>query len=166
MSCEYEWQRNRATAFHAPIGSSKRFLSRLPELLEHRHWALTLQAGASLIAPHASWELIHVYVEHEREEDRSSIGEAVGWTPAPEGKVVLMTPFFRTSVWRGHASRGVSYPPSVTGLWHVLEHLFHTEQTVTRLLDSFVEQADVRPSDDSFSLSAFARHLDGLTPYP
>jgi hypothetical protein len=121
-SREYDWQRNRAAAFHAPVGSPKRFLNRLPELLGERLWALTLQAGASLAAPHASWDLIHVYVKPESGEDPSSIGEAAGWSPAPDGKVVLMTPFYRTSVWRGARKlRGlpvVSTLQLILDLWH------------------------------------------------
>ncbi len=51
----YDWRLNRGIAVHAPIGDLAEFLRRLPGLMHHRYrWALTLQAGASLVAPHAT----------------------------------------------------------------------------------------------------------------
>ena len=121
-SREYDWQRNRATSFHAPVGSPKRFLNRLPELFDGRLWALTLQTGASLVAPHASWDQIHIYVRTEDEEDLRPVGQAAGWSTSPEGKVILMTPFYTDSVWRGvRAVRGlpvVSTLQLIVDLWH------------------------------------------------
>lgn len=121
-SREYDWQRNLAMSFHAPVGSPKRFLKRLPEILEDRDWALTMQAGASLVAPHASWDQIHIYVRTQDENDILGIAQAAGWSTSPEGRVVLMAPFYMDSVWRGARSvRGlpvVSTLQLILDLWH------------------------------------------------
>lgn len=82
----YDWQRNRALSFHAPVGSPKRFLKRLPEILEDRGWALTMQSGASLVAPHVSWDQIHIYVRPQDEDDILGIAQAAGWSTSPEGR--------------------------------------------------------------------------------
>jgi hypothetical protein len=109
-------------SFHAPVGSPQRFLKRLPEILEDRVWALTLQAGASLVAPHASWDHIHVYVRTENEEDLLGIAQALGWSASPEGRVFLMRPFYTDSVWRG--ARSVHGLPIVSALQLILD-LWH-----------------------------------------
>lgn len=64
---QYDWQRNARLAVEAPVGNLDRFLARLPPMLKGVRWALTLQAGASLVAPIAAWDTIHVYVAVERE---------------------------------------------------------------------------------------------------
>lgn len=121
-SREYDWRRNRATSFYAPIGSPKRFLDRLPELLSGRHWALTLQAGASLIAPHASWDQIHIYIRTKDDEDLHGIAQGAGWSTSPEGKVVLLMPFYTHSAWHGaqsaHGLPVVSTLQLILDLWH------------------------------------------------
>ncbi len=58
---QYIWRSNVQVPFQAPVGSPSRFLPRLPRLMPELRWALTLQAGASLFAPHATWERIHLY---------------------------------------------------------------------------------------------------------
>src|SRR5438477_12668 len=60
---KYDWTRNGRLAVDAPIGDAQRFLRRLPQSLPGVRWALTLQAGATLIAPHAKWDKIHLYVD-------------------------------------------------------------------------------------------------------
>lgn len=118
----YDWTRNAALAFHAPVGSAERFLPRLPAALEGRRWALTLHAGASLLAPHAAWERVHLYVEARQARELAAIGRAAGWSPAREGRVVLMQPFHRTSAWHGVRDVGglpvVSPLQLVLDLWH------------------------------------------------
>lgn len=118
----YTWERNERVAFHAPVGDLPRFLRRLPELLKDTRWALTLHAGASLIAPHATWERVHAYVAVPTAADLARVGVAQGWTPAEEGQVVLMKPFYRTSVWDGVKLAGplpvVSELQLVLDLWH------------------------------------------------
>jgi hypothetical protein len=121
-SREYDWQRNRWMSFHAPVGSTKRFFNRLPTILEGLRWALTLQAGASLVAPHASWDQIHIYVATENDDDLQNVAVGAGWASSPEGRVVLMTPFYTDSVW--HRCRSVRGLPVVSTLQLILD-LWH-----------------------------------------
>ncbi len=112
----YDWTRNRSVAFAAPVGAPDRFLRRLPGVLGRaapgqtdgkrppltgRRWALTLQAGASLIAPHAKWDAVHIYVDARSVDELLAIGERAGWPASPTGSVVLLSPYYRTSVWHG-----------------------------------------------------------------
>lgn len=118
----YDWKTNTAVAFHAPVGSPQRFLRRLPEVLEDHRWALTLQAGASLVAPHAAWDLVHLYVDAKSDDGLLEIGQQQGWEPGEGGKVVLMAPFYKTSVW--HGSRRIRDLPVVSDLQLILD-LWH-----------------------------------------
>jgi hypothetical protein len=133
----YDWTRNAAVSFAAPIGVPERFLRRLPEVLgtlttealtrparvkRHRRWALTLQAGASLIAPHAQWETTHLYVDADETDDLVEIGERAGWYPSAGGNLVLLLPNYRTSVWHGafvkHGLPAVSQTQLILDLWN------------------------------------------------
>lgn len=101
-SASYDWTANASVAVHAPMGDPHRFLARLPELLggaNERRWALTLQAGASLLAPHATWERLHLYFDAEHPRDLADFAAAMRWRVGKDGNVVLMRPFYRTSVW-------------------------------------------------------------------
>lgn len=133
---EYDWRKNTAIAFHASVGSPNRFLRRLPEMLHDRRWALTLQAGASLVAPHASWDLIHLYAGVRDTDQLLEIGQRQGWEPGDGGKVVLMAPFYKAAVWHGSQRIGglpvVSTLQLILDLWHYpvrgreqAEHLMH-----------------------------------------
>jgi len=118
----YTWERNEMVAFHAPLGDPTRFIRRLPKLLKDTRWALTLQAGASLVAPHASWDRVHAYVDAASRAELIHVGRAHGWTPAEEGQLVLMKPYYRTSVWEGVEQAGtvpvVSELQLALDLWH------------------------------------------------
>ncbi|HET6232323.1 MAG TPA: type IV toxin-antitoxin system AbiEi family antitoxin [Longimicrobiaceae bacterium] len=100
----YDWTRNRSQAFHAPIGSVDRFVRRLPDVFGETGWALTMHAGASRIAPHAVQDddgRVHVYVDAANGRAMAELGRAAGWTPASDGRVVLMKPYYKTSAWFG-----------------------------------------------------------------
>jgi hypothetical protein len=120
----YEWTRNESLAVHAPIGDADSFITRrLPHLLfRDRKWALTLQAGASRLARLASWERIHVYIECRTPKDLSAQAFANNWTPGTDGRIVLMRPFYRTSVWDSlqqfNRASVVSALQLVVDLWH------------------------------------------------
>jgi hypothetical protein len=140
---EYYWKKNTAVAFHASVGSAERFLRRLPEMLKEHRWALTLQAGASLVAPHATWGLIHVYIDAANTDELIAIGERQRWEAAEGGKVVLMAPFYKKSAWHG-VQRIKSVPvvsnlQLILDLWHYpirgreqAEHLIATVLTAKR----------------------------------
>lgn len=115
----YTWERNEMVAFRAPVGDPARFLRRLPALLGDARWALTLQAGASLAAPFATWERVHAYVAASTRTELIGVGEALGWTPADDGQVVLMKPYYRTSVWNG--VRSIEAIPVVSDLQLALD---------------------------------------------
>lgn len=118
----YDWRRNEMAAFHAPIGDVSRFLRRLPDAFGDRRWGLTLHAGASLVAPHASWERVHAYVSVERAAELYEVARRQGWPPAEDGRLVLIRPYYRHSVWRGLRSVDglpvVSDTQLVLDLWH------------------------------------------------
>jgi hypothetical protein len=118
----YDWTRNAAVTFHSPVGSVERFVTRLPGVLEGRTWALTGQAGASLVAPHATWDRIHVYVDANDEDGLLELGHALGWTPGEGGRLVLMAPYYAASVWHGLQTLQelsvVSVLQLVLDLWH------------------------------------------------
>jgi hypothetical protein len=125
-SRRYDWRQNPSVAFAAPIGHPDQFLKRLAATLgssvKRRRWALTLQAGASFIAPHAHWDIFHAYVDVESVDQLIEIGSQAGWPLSPTGRLVLMQPRYRTSVWY-HAEevRGlpvVSRTQLVLDLWH------------------------------------------------
>jgi len=96
-SRSYRWTDNRQLRIAAPIGSPRRFLSRMPQFLAGRQWALALQAGASLLAPHAKFDIVHAYVDTALSLEETALRH--GWEPAPEGKFCLLEPLYRESVW-------------------------------------------------------------------
>jgi hypothetical protein len=104
----------------APIGSPERFYPRLIDALGARRWALTLQAGASLVVRHAVWETIHVYVEDLRETVQH-LAHEIGWERG-EGKLVLLEPHYADSAWFGmRAAKRVNVVSDlqlVLDLWH------------------------------------------------
>ena len=118
----YDWKRNEALPVQAPVGDSRRFLRRLGgELAWHRPWALTLQAGASLVAPHTVFETIHVYLDVPHRAALAEVAEASGWQPG-SGKVVLLRPEYDDSIWS--ETRRIDGIPIVSDLQLVLD-LWH-----------------------------------------
>lgn len=133
----YDWTRNPSAAFNAPIGDATRFLRRMRAGWSGPRWALTLHAGAARVAPLATWNRVHVYVDVPESSALVGVGEAQGWVPSEGGNVVLLKPWYRTSVW--HGMREISGLPVVSplqlalDLWHYplrgreqAEHLLDT----------------------------------------
>lgn len=118
----YDWTRNHCVAVHAPVGDPLRFMRRLTSTLGPHRWALTLQSGASLVAPLATWERIHAYVDVPGPEALMDIAERAGWPVSGEGRLVLMRPYYRDSVW--HNVRKVDDLPVVSDLQLALD-LWH-----------------------------------------
>ncbi|MGI9089910.1 MAG: type IV toxin-antitoxin system AbiEi family antitoxin, partial [Gemmatimonadaceae bacterium] len=118
----YDWTENVALPVHAPVGDPRRFLDRLPSIIPPTlRWALTLQAGASLLAPHAAWERIHIYVDVPDLNELRSLATAARWRPGDDGNLVLMRPVYRTTVWGEvqHIRRlpVVGFPQLLVDLW-------------------------------------------------
>jgi len=133
----YDWRKNAQQAFAAPMGDPGRFLRRLPDVLSNYRWALTLQAGASLLAPHATWDKVHIYIGVRLTRDLQTVGTAAGWAPDPAGQVVLMQPWYDDAVWADlqvvHTAPIVSTLQLILDLWHYpvrgreqAEHLLET----------------------------------------
>ncbi|WP_420127991.1 type IV toxin-antitoxin system AbiEi family antitoxin [Longimicrobium sp.] len=133
----YDWTRNASVAFNAPMGDVTRFLTRMSRAWSGPRWALTLQAGAARLAPLATWNRAHVYVDVPDVSALMGVGQAQGWEPAEGGNVVLLKPWYRTSAW--HGIREISGVPVVSplqlalDLWHYplrgreqAEHLMET----------------------------------------
>jgi hypothetical protein len=115
----YDWTKNQSVTLQAPVGDPLRFLRRSRGIFESYRWALTLQAGASLVAPHATWERVHVYVDVQSDEDLLEIAKQQEWPVGDEGRLVLMRPYYRDSVW--HGAREVQDLPVVTDLQLALD---------------------------------------------
>ncbi len=117
----YDWGQNTLITFDAPVGDPAKFLPRLRRVLGDTGWALTLHAGASLVAPHAVWERIHLYVKSD-EPAIHRLARAAGWRRDGDGTVVVMLPRYRGSVWWGLERRKglpvVSALQLVLDLWH------------------------------------------------
>jgi hypothetical protein len=118
----YSWERNPVAAFAPPMGEPLRFLKRKHTILNSYRWALTLQAGASLVAPHASWERVHLYVSVAEASELYEIAGREGWPHAEDGRLVLMKPYYKQSVW--HGLRTVNDLPVVSDVQLVLD-LWH-----------------------------------------
>lgn len=114
----YSWSDNRQLRVAAPVGSIARFLPRLADLLSDGRWALSFHAGASVMAPHSDFNIIHVYVEGSPE----ALAMEQGWEPSASGRLVFLTPAYRTSVWFQEQCIGgvnvVSPVQLVLDLWH------------------------------------------------
>ena len=97
----YDWNRNLALTVRAPVADAREFLKSLPRKLRSRsqQWALTLQAGASLVAPHATLNHVHLYVDVPTAILLERFAADLNWPPDPDGRVTLMRPYYRESIW-------------------------------------------------------------------
>lgn len=138
----YTWERNQSIAVHAPIGDPVIFLQRLRDFMwRNTRWALTLQSGAALVAPHATWERIHVYIDTPGVAGLTHLAQGNQWPVASDGRLVLMRPFYRTAVWPGVRDIGTSDDSAVRvvsdlqlalDLWH---YPLRGREQAERLLD-------------------------------
>lgn len=115
----YDWTRNQSVAVHAPIGDPIRFLKRSKGIFKSHQWALTLQAGASLVAPHATWERVHIYLDARKPEELLEFARNREWPVVDDGRLVLLKPYYRDSVW--HGRRTADGLPVVSDLQLVLD---------------------------------------------
>lgn len=133
----YDWTRNPSAAFNAPVGDPARFFARMCKAWKGPRCALALHAGAAQVAPFATWTRAHLYVDVPNAAALIGVGEAQGWEPAEGGNVMLLKPWYRTSVWHGLREAGglpvVSSLQLALDLWHYplrgreqAEHLLET----------------------------------------
>ena len=136
----YRWLDNPRLRLAAPVGTPERFVARLPRILEGERWALTLQAGAGLIAPHAAFDVVHAYVDVGTDAALEGIALEEGWESSDSGKLVLLRPLYAESVWFRQGEAGgvpvVSPVQLVIDLWHYpvrgREQALHLIDTILR----------------------------------
>ena len=124
----FDWTRNPALAVAAPVADPSDFAAMLRQALGRRRppvrAALTLHAGAAMVAPHAKWDTVHVYVDLATSSAVANLAQTLGWLPSKEGRLVLMRPYYRRTVWDGirPGKRGglprVSDLQLALDLWH------------------------------------------------
>ena len=118
---EYGWRDNVSLSVQAPMGSTNRFMARLPTRPLPRY-ALTLQGGATLSLPHAPVEQVSIYVDVHAAEDLSRLARRLKWPPDPLGRLHFLRPYSKTSVWAGLKSQGevpvVSDLQLILDLWN------------------------------------------------
>ena len=95
----YRWDRNAAIAVSPPMVDEERFLRRLPATLSGHQWALAMLAGAWRRIKYAPTDSLHLYVNCQSVSELRAIATKEGWPADPAGRVILMKPTYRTSVW-------------------------------------------------------------------
>lgn len=105
----YDFRRNQESLFFCPEESPQKIIKKLEEVhfAEDADYALTCQAGAFLVSPHARFDRVHIYVP-----DHSSIDifvAALSLVEAPQGaNLVLLDPYYRYSFkWRSRQVRNL-----------------------------------------------------------
>jgi hypothetical protein len=103
---DYSYRKNRAESFFCLADSPEVILDRMrrlniPEELEH---ALALHAGAALVAPHAVYGEVHIYIPGEKEADFFISGLKLRKV-SQGANVILLFPFYKRSVFWAVKSR-------------------------------------------------------------
>ncbi len=123
---EYDWRENPVLPVRTSVESIRRFLFRIRGELAEVRWAVTLHAGASVMATRSSVENIHIYVDAASETDLWHLARNLGWKHAPEGTLHLLLPHYRTSVWSRMAD--VQGVPVVSRLQLILDLWNHPDR--------------------------------------
>lgn len=87
-------------SFFVPASSAEELLRQLSrsEVADGERYALTGQAGGHLVAPHAEFDRVDVYVREER--DARLVAEPLGARPADRGaNLRIMIPYYRVSAF-------------------------------------------------------------------
>ena len=126
-TAHYSWADNALVSVAAPIGDVASSLDRIAQSLSslrpRPRWAFALQAAASLISPHASWDTVHVYLGVRDSSELLDVALRLRWPVSEQGRLVLMAPHYRQSVWwrAPHPHEGlptVSIIQMLVDLWH------------------------------------------------
>ncbi len=143
----YSWRDNPQLRVAAPVGTPSQFIRRLSKTFREVRWALTLQAGASELAPHAAFETIHAYVDPE--VDPAELAFENEWEVSPSGRLCLMHPAYVESVWFQSQSvqgaRVVSPVQLVLDLWHYPVRGREQAQHLIETILQPIWDADVEP---------------------
>lgn len=123
-TARYSWSRNAELAVSIPIPDDDRFLGRVGKVLGRRRWALTLLSGAWRRIQYTPTDRFHIYVECDSIAELRTMAEGEGWSADSAGRVVLMKPAYRTSVWHGMAATTDGEAPVVSDLQLILD-LWH-----------------------------------------
>lgn len=117
----YGWTKNVKDSFSVPIPDDDRMLARLAKVFAPRRWALTLLAGAWRRIQYTPADRFYVYVECASIAELRMLAEREGWPADPAGRVVLMKPAYRTSVWHDMLEATDKEIPVVSDLQLVLD---------------------------------------------
>lgn len=130
------WAEHPRVDVLAPIGSARRWLMEVDRRLDVR-WALTLDAGAALYAPHAAETDIHMYVDVEDTKTLPALALELEAESSARANLHLMLPRDPGAVW-GRIERRQGLPVVephrlVVDLWNYpirgreqAEHLIET----------------------------------------
>jgi len=120
--CEsYTYRENEIASYALPERLTRKFMSDVAHAAsaQNRRYAFTLNAGASLIAPHLRVSSVHVYLEG----DPAPVADALGLRPAGEAEagLHLLAPY-DAGVFHGVLEKGglkvVSLPQLYADLMH------------------------------------------------
>jgi hypothetical protein len=98
-SREYDYRDNHIVEIHTSVESVRRFLFRLRGELSDIRWAVTLHAGASVMATREPVENINIYLNIKSEEDIWTLSRNMGWRLGEGGALQLLVPHYTTSLW-------------------------------------------------------------------
>ncbi|HZD60037.1 MAG TPA: type IV toxin-antitoxin system AbiEi family antitoxin [Anaerolineae bacterium] len=108
----YSYRKNQEYKYFCMATSAKEIIGRLKNIdqLEVVDYALALQAGAHLVAPHAEFDLIHVYIKNQVAHEK--LVNLLNLQGVGKGQnVVILDPYYRQSVFYGKRK--------VDGIWVV-----------------------------------------------
>lgn len=98
----YSFKKNKLSRYFCMAASVEEVIHKLRDLkiAERIQYALSIHAGASLVAPFSSFKEVHVYVSGAR--DLSFFENELALKPAEIGaNLILMQPYYRNSVYFG-----------------------------------------------------------------
>ena len=96
----YSWRRNHASSYYSALTKSE-LLDGVAHLTKTAQWALTLHAGASLVAPHVEYEQVQLYVEPSAfDQFESRARRQLYLEPVSTGgNLLLLRPYYSTSAF-------------------------------------------------------------------
>ncbi len=105
----YDYRKNRMKSLFCLASSSDDVLNKLHQAKKDLpDFHLSVQAGASLVAPHSVFNEVHAYVEKVDHID--SFKKCLSLNEAEHGaNIILMVPYYKNSVlWNAHRVKGLN----------------------------------------------------------